>query len=79
MAALFKGKSNDDEDEGASAPAVSEKAGSGRHDRRRRCRQIRRAVPMPRAKAAVASTFQLASADVADRAARKAETGARIG
>jgi uncharacterized protein YcbK (DUF882 family) len=62
FAAVFKRKSSDDEDEGASATPVSEKpvpaivtaaAAPAKTD----------PVPMPRAKPAAASTFQLASAD----------------
>jgi uncharacterized protein YcbK (DUF882 family) len=62
FAALFRGKSNDEDDEGAGAPAASEKtspvgviaAPAKSAD----------PVPMPRAKPAAAATFQLASADV---------------
>jgi hypothetical protein len=58
FAALFKGKSNDDEDEGAAAPAASEKIVAAQPTK------STEPVPMPRAKPAAAATFQLASADV---------------
>jgi uncharacterized protein YcbK (DUF882 family) len=54
FASLFKRKSNDEEDEGASAPAVSEKPAPAKSAE---------PVPMPRAKPA-GSTLQLASADM---------------
>ncbi len=59
-AALFKRKSNDDEDEGVSAPVPATEQVAGRHDPRQigRCR-CRRRASKPRA----ASAFQLASAD----------------
>jgi uncharacterized protein YcbK (DUF882 family) len=58
FAALFRSKSSDDEDEGASAPAVSEKPAPAA------VAKSAEAVPIPRAKPAAGSTFQLASADV---------------
>jgi uncharacterized protein YcbK (DUF882 family) len=58
FAALFKGKSNDDEDEGASAPVISEKTASAS------ATLATDAVPVPRSKPATASTFRLASADM---------------
>jgi uncharacterized protein YcbK (DUF882 family) len=57
FAALFKGKSNDDEDEGAAAPAASEKIAAAQPAK------STEPVPMPRAKPSAAATFQLASAD----------------
>jgi uncharacterized protein YcbK (DUF882 family) len=57
FASLFKSKSNDEEDEGASAPAVSEKTAPAI------AAKSAEPVPLPRAKPA-GSTFQLASADV---------------
>ena len=57
FASLFKSKSNDEEDEGVSAPAVSEKTSPAV------AAKSAEPVPMPRAKPA-GSTFQLASADV---------------
>jgi uncharacterized protein YcbK (DUF882 family) len=56
FAALFRGKSNDEEDEGASAPAVSEKPAPAA------IAKSAEPVPTPRAKPA-GSTLQLASAD----------------
>lgn len=60
FAALFKGKSNDEEDEGAAAPAVSDKTAPAGVTAAAKPADP---VPMPRSKPAVASTFQLASAD----------------
>jgi uncharacterized protein YcbK (DUF882 family) len=62
FAALFKGKSNDDEDEGASAPVVSEKTAPAGVTAA--AAKPIDAVPVPRSKPATASTFQLASADM---------------
>jgi uncharacterized protein YcbK (DUF882 family) len=61
FAALFKGKSNDDEDEGVSAPVISEKTASASATLAAKATD---AVPVPRSKPATASTFQLASADM---------------
>jgi hypothetical protein len=58
FAALFKSKSNDEDDEGASAPVVREKTPSVMAAAAKSADP----VPVPRAKPA-ASTFQLASAD----------------
>ncbi len=58
FAALFRGKTSDDEDEGAGAAAASEKATPAAAPAK-----SAEAVQAPRAKAA-AATFQLASADV---------------
>ena len=55
FAALFRGKSNDEEDEGTSTPVASEKAAPAA--------KSAEPVPMPRSKPSAASTFQLASAD----------------
>jgi hypothetical protein len=63
FAALFKGKSNDDEDEGASAAATSEKSAPASVMAAAVPAKSADPVPMPRAKPAVAATFQLASAD----------------
>jgi uncharacterized protein YcbK (DUF882 family) len=63
FAALFKGKSNDEDDESASAPAVSEKTAPAGVMTAAPAKSTE-PLPMPRAKPAVASTFQLASADV---------------
>src|SRR5437588_12079040 len=58
LASLFKGKSNDDEDEAAS-PAVNEKPATAAAIDARSADP----VPVPRAKPQVAAAFQLASAD----------------
>jgi uncharacterized protein YcbK (DUF882 family) len=63
FAALFKGKSNEEDDEGASAPAAGEKTSPVGVIAAAPAKSAD-PVPMPRAKPAVASTFQLASADV---------------
>jgi uncharacterized protein YcbK (DUF882 family) len=60
FAALFKSKSNDEEDEAASAPAVSDKPTPASVMAAAKSADP---VPMPRSKPAVAATFQLASAD----------------
>jgi uncharacterized protein YcbK (DUF882 family) len=68
FAALFRSKSNDDEDEGSSA-AVSEKPApaslmaSAISARSTDSAKSTDGVPMPRAKPAMATTFQLAAAD----------------
>ncbi len=59
LASLFRGKSNDEEDEGASAPAAEAAAPVKPAETRQA-----EAVPMPRAKPQIAAAFQLASADV---------------
>jgi uncharacterized protein YcbK (DUF882 family) len=65
-ATLFKGKSNDEEDEG-SAPVVSEKATGGKTapivTAAAAPAKSTESVPMPRAKPSAAATLQLASAD----------------
>jgi uncharacterized protein YcbK (DUF882 family) len=58
FAALFKGKSNDEEDEGA-APVVREKTSPAAVP----AAKSADAAPMPRSKSRAGSTFQLASAD----------------
>jgi uncharacterized protein YcbK (DUF882 family) len=63
FASLFKrGKSNDEEDEGASAPAVSEKPAPAAAPAKSAESKSAEPVPMPRAKPG--STLQLASADM---------------
>jgi hypothetical protein len=57
---LFRGKSNDEEDEGASAAAVSEKPAPASLMASAKSADL---VPTPRAKPPAAATFQLASAD----------------
>jgi uncharacterized protein YcbK (DUF882 family) len=63
FAALFKGKSNDEDDEGASAAVVSEKPAPASQTASAAAAKSADPVPTPRAKPAVASTLQLASAD----------------
>jgi uncharacterized protein YcbK (DUF882 family) len=58
-AKLFKGKSNDDEEEAGAAPDVSVKMPPAAAP----AVKSAEAVPMPRSKAQAATTFQLASAD----------------
>jgi uncharacterized protein YcbK (DUF882 family) len=67
FAALFKGKSNDEEDEGAIAPDVSEKTAPAAAPVK-----SADAVPMPRSKPRAGSTFQLASADAQPAKLRQA-------
>jgi uncharacterized protein YcbK (DUF882 family) len=64
LASLFRGKSNDDDDEGAGAPAVSEKTAPAGPMAAAAPAKSTEPVPMPRAKPAVGSTLQLASADL---------------
>ncbi len=59
FAALFKSKSNDEEDEGASAPVAGEAAAPAGA----MAASPADAVPMPRSKPKAGSTLQLASAD----------------
>jgi uncharacterized protein YcbK (DUF882 family) len=59
LAALFKGRSNDDEEEAATAPDVSEKMAPPAAP----ASKSADAVPMPRSKPQMATAFQLASAD----------------
>jgi uncharacterized protein YcbK (DUF882 family) len=63
FASLFRGKSSDDEEEAASAPAVSEKTAPAGLTTAAASAKSTDAVPMPRSKPAAAATFQLASAD----------------
>jgi uncharacterized protein YcbK (DUF882 family) len=63
FAALFKSKSNDEEDEGASAPVASEKTAPAGLMAAAAPAKSADPVPMPRSKPAAAATFQLASAD----------------
>jgi uncharacterized protein YcbK (DUF882 family) len=66
LAALFRGKSKsiDEDDEGAAAPVASQKSNSAGLTVAALPAKSTEPVPMPRAKPAAASTFQLASADV---------------
>jgi hypothetical protein len=61
FAALFRGKSNDEDDEGAGAPAASQKTSPV--GVMAAAAKSTEPVPMPRAKPSAAATFQLASAD----------------
>jgi uncharacterized protein YcbK (DUF882 family) len=63
FAALFRSKSNDEDDEGAAAPMAREKSTSAGLMATALPAKSTEPVPMPRAKPAVASTFKLASAD----------------
>jgi uncharacterized protein YcbK (DUF882 family) len=63
FAALFKGKSNDEEDEAAGEPVSGEKTVPAGPAAAAVPAKSVDAVPMPRAKPQAASTFQLASAD----------------
>jgi len=62
FAALFRGKSNDEDDEAANAPAASERTSPVGVIAAAPAKSAD-PVPMPRAKPAAAATFQLASAD----------------
>ena len=62
LASLFRGKSNDEEDEGASA-AIAEKPVPASLTSSAVAAKSTDAVPVPRAKPPVGATFQLASAD----------------
>jgi uncharacterized protein YcbK (DUF882 family) len=89
FARLFKGKSSDDDEEGAGVPAASEKAAPAASLAAASPAKSTEPVPMPRAKP-VASTLQLASADAqivqpgkprqpaAEKAEAKPETPADI-
>jgi hypothetical protein len=63
FASLFKGKSNDEEDEGAGAPVTSEKPAPVGLMASAVPAKSAEPVPMPRSKPQAATTFQLASAD----------------
>jgi uncharacterized protein YcbK (DUF882 family) len=63
FASLFKGKSNDEDDEGAGAPVAGEKIVPASLMAAAAPAKSTEPVPMPRAKPTVAATFQLASAD----------------
>ena len=63
FAALFRGKSNDEDDEGAAAPVASEKSTSAGLMAAALPAKSTEPVPTPRAKPVAAPTFQLASAD----------------
>lgn len=61
LASLFRGKSNDEDDEGSSARVANEKPAPASPTASAKSAD---AVPVPHAKPAVTSTFQLASADI---------------
>ena len=63
FASLFRGKSNDDDDEGANAPVASEKNSPVSLMAAALPAKSADTVPLPRSKPQIASTFQLASAD----------------
>jgi uncharacterized protein YcbK (DUF882 family) len=63
FAALFKGKSNDEEDDGANAPVAGETTAPAGPAAASPAKSAD-AVPMPRSKPQAGSTFQLASADM---------------
>ena len=79
LAALFKGRSNEDDEEGA-APAVNEKPASASVVAAVTAKSAEtksaETVPMPRAKPQIAATLQLASADAQIVPAPKAKPAA---
>jgi uncharacterized protein YcbK (DUF882 family) len=75
FAALFKGKSSDDEDEGASAAVAGVKTAPDAVVVAASAKSAA-AVPMPRTKPGAAATFQLASADLQTVQAPKARQAA---
>ena len=87
FAALFKGKSNDEDDEGAGVPVTSEKASPPSVVASAAPAKSSETTPIPRAKP-TAATFQLASADAQivqpakpksiDKTAARAQTPADI-
>jgi uncharacterized protein YcbK (DUF882 family) len=78
FAALFRGKSNDEDDEGSAAPVASAKSTSAGVMATALPAKSTEPVPMPRAKPAVASTFKLASADVQIVQPAKAKQAAAV-
>lgn len=64
FAFLFKGKSNDDDDEGSNVPVAREKTPFPTRIASASPAKPTEAVPVPRAKPTMASTFQLASANI---------------
>ena len=63
FASLFKGKSNDEEDEGGSVPVANEKPAAAAVMAAAVPAKPTEPVPMPRSKPQAAAAFQLASAD----------------
>jgi uncharacterized protein YcbK (DUF882 family) len=78
FAALFRSKSNDEDDEGAAVAMAGQKSTSGGLMAAALPAKSTEPVPMPRAKPAVASTFRLASADVQSVQAPKAKQAAAV-
>jgi uncharacterized protein YcbK (DUF882 family) len=78
FAALFRSKSNDEDDESAAAPMAGQKSISGGLMAAALPAKSTEPVPMPRAKPAVASTFRLASADVQSVQSPKAKQAAAV-
>jgi uncharacterized protein YcbK (DUF882 family) len=78
FAALFRSKSTDEDDESAAAPMAGQKPTSAGLMAAALPAKSTEPVPMPRAKPARASTFQLASADVQSVQAPKATQAAGV-
>jgi uncharacterized protein YcbK (DUF882 family) len=78
FAALFGVKSNDEDDEGAATAMAGQKSTSAGLMAAALPAKSTEPVPMPRAKPASASTFQLASADVQSVRAPKAKQAAGV-
>jgi len=78
FAALFRSKSTDEDDESAAAPMAGQKPTSAGLMAAALPAKSTEPVPMPRAKPARASTFQLASADVQSVQAPKAKQAAGV-
>jgi uncharacterized protein YcbK (DUF882 family) len=78
FALLFRGKSNDEDDEGAAAPMAREKSTSAGLMAAALPAKSTEPVPMPRAKPAVASALRLASADAQTVQPEKAKQAAAV-
>jgi uncharacterized protein YcbK (DUF882 family) len=78
FAMLFRGKSSDEDDESAAAPRAVEKSSSAGLMAAALPAKSTEPVPMPRAKPAIASTFQLASADMQFVQPAKAKQAAAV-
>jgi uncharacterized protein YcbK (DUF882 family) len=78
FAALFRSKSTDEDDDSAAAPMAGQKSTSAGLMAAALPTKSTEPVPMPRAKPASASTFQLASADVQSVQAPKAKHAAGV-
>ncbi len=77
FAALFRAKSNDEDDEGTAAPMAQKSTSAGLMAAALPAKSTE-PVPMPRAKPAVASTFQLASADAQSIQSPKAKQAVAV-